>query len=650
MEKNIKVNIQADTTGVKSLRAELREVMNELQRAELGTAEFDRLNQKAAELQKSLKGVEKAAESIDLKAKFDDVYEGIAPLSSRLGELEDRMYELAFAGKAGTKEFEALRTEAATMRQTIISVDKSVDLLAENKGFSVFGAGIGSVSDSLMNLDFATAAKEANNLAKASKMITFKDSISSLKQLGSAFLSIGKAILTNPLFLIVGVVTAIIAGIVALMDKLGILKKIFDFVGGAIDAVVEAIKKFLDYIGLTDFAAEESAKKQAAAQEKIAQSYVDKQERVTDAYDQEIRLAKIAGKDTVELEKQKQYAIIETSQQQYKALNAQMEALRASGTLTKEKADEIRKAMLDLKKNIREARQEVQAINAQDVADTSAAAEAKLQKQREAAIKAKQIRDEAEKQRKADEEKAFEEQKKRMLEEAKELDELVASIEGNRIKAEKERQDKLSAMFEESNKNAAARREQDSKNYDDKVKNDLEIEKNYIDARKNLNATLIQGLSGLASFLEQQGVKTAGLQKVIALVQIATDTAKAISSVIAGATAAAAASGPGAPFVLAGYIASGIGIVLGAIGQAQKALKSAPSLGGSVGGGTPISAPSGGASPSTPNVSLFGNNNNTNNLSSSKSVEVIQVQAVVSETDMTNTQNKIKNIQQAAGL
>jgi hypothetical protein len=237
-----------------------------------------------------------------------------------------------------------------------------------------------------------------------------------------------------------------------------------------------------------------------------------------------------------------------------------------------------------------------------------------------------------------------------MLEEAKELDELVASIEGNRIKAEKERQDKLSAMFEESNKNAAARREQDSKNYDDKVKNDLEIEKNYIDARKNLNATLIQGLSGLASFLEQQGVKTAGLQKVIALVQIATDTAKAISSVIAGATAAAAASGPGAPFVLAGYIASGIGIVLGAIGQAQKALKSAPSLGGSVGGGTPISAPSGGAAPSTPNVSLFGNNNNANNLSSSKSVEVIQVQAVVSETDMTNTQNKIKNIQQAAGL
>jgi hypothetical protein len=648
MEKNIKVNIH--TTGVKSLRAELREVMNELQRAELGTAEFDRLNQKASELQKSLKGVEKAAESIDLKAKFDDVYEGIAPLSSRLGELEDRMYELAFAGKAGTKEFEALRTEAATMRQTIISVDKSVDLLAENKGFSVFGAGIGSVSDSLMNLDFATAAKEANNLAKASKMITFKDSISSLKQLGSAFLSIGKAILTNPLFLIVGVVTAIIAGIVALMDKLGILKKIFDFVGGAIDAVVEAIKKFLDYIGLTDFAAEESAKKQAAAQEKIAQSYVDKQERVTDAYDQEIRLAKIAGKDTVELEKQKQYAIIETSQQQYKALNAQMEALRASGTLTKEKADEIRKAMLDLKKNIREARQEVQAINAQDVADTSAAAEAKLQKQREAAEKARQIRIEAEKKRQKEEEerkqkelKDFEEKKERMLKEAEELEVLVMQTSRKREEAEAKRLERNAQTRMDAAKQL---QEQMQKQAQDA----LAQEKALQDARYFLAESTVKGLQGLATLLEQQGIKTAGLQKVIALVQIATDTAKAISSVIAGATAAAAAGGPAAPFLIAGYIASGIGTVLSAVGSAQKALKSAPSLGGSVGGGTPISAPSGGASPSTPNVSLFGNNNNANNLSSSKSVEVIQVQAVVSETDMTNTQNKIKNIQQAAGL
>lgn len=585
MEKNIKVNIQADTTGVKSLRAELREVMNELQRAELGSSEFDRLNQKAA-------------------------------------QLKDRMTE----------------------------VNEQVAVFATGSKYEQVSNSLGEIGAGLRDMDFDRVTQGAKLFAQTSSKITFKDAIGSVKQLGSAFLSIGKAILTNPLFLIVGVVTAIVAGIIALMDKLGLLKKIFEFVGGAIEYVVQALKDFLDWIGLTTFAAEDAAAKQAAAQEKIAQSYVDKQERVTDAYDQEIRLAKIAGKDTVEMEKQKQYAIIETSRAQYEALGAQMEALRASGTLTKEKSDEIRKAMLDLKKNIREARQEVQAINAQDVADNAASAEAKLQKQKEAAEKARQIRIEAEKKRKQEEEerkakelKDFEEQKERMIREAEELDALILSTTKKREDAAKEQEQKAlqgridaAEAIGEANKQAAQKA--------------FEQEKALQDARYFLAESTVAGLQGLSSLLEQQGIKTAGLQKTIALVQIATDTAKSISAVIAGATAAAAAGGPAAPFLLAGYIASGIGTVLAAVASAQKALKSAPSLGGSTGGGTPISAPSSAASASTPNVSLFGSNNNANNLSSTKSMEVIQVQAVVSETEITSKQKYINNVQQMASL
>jgi hypothetical protein len=46
-----------------------------------------------------------------------------------------------------------------------------------------------------------------------------------------------------------------------------------------------------------------------------------------------------------------------------------MEQLKAAGDLTKEKADEIRKAITDLKTGIHEAKQEVQVINATEVAD-----------------------------------------------------------------------------------------------------------------------------------------------------------------------------------------------------------------------------------------------------------------------------------------
>jgi hypothetical protein len=172
-----------------------------------------------------------------------------------------------------------------------------------------------------------------------------------------------------------------------LLDELGILKVIFKAVGDAIGWVIQQLKDFLDWIGLTSYAAEESARKQAEAQEKIAASHEAKRAKVTDAYDHEIRLAGIAGENTVEMERQKQYAIIETSRAQIDALRLQMESLKAAGDLTKEKADEIRKAIGDLRTGIREASQEIQVINATEVADNNAANEKKAADNQAAAEK-----------------------------------------------------------------------------------------------------------------------------------------------------------------------------------------------------------------------------------------------------------------------
>lgn len=60
--------------------------------------------------------------------------------------------------------------------------------------------------------------------------------------------------------------------------------------------------------------------------------------------------------------------------------------------------------------------------------------------------------------------------------------------------------------------------------------------------------------------------------KSLAIVQVGIQTAAAIASAIAGATSAAATTGPGAPFVLAGYIASMIGTVVGAFAQVNQLL------------------------------------------------------------------------------
>jgi len=70
-------------------------------------------------------------------------------------------------------------------------------------------------------------------------------------------------------------------------------------------------------------------------------------------------------------------------------------------------------------------------------------------------------------------------------------------------------------------------------------------------------------------------IKAEKTKRALAVSQIAIDTATSIASVIAGAASAAANTGPAAPFVLAGYIASGIATVLGSMASASKIL-SAP--------------------------------------------------------------------------
>lgn len=74
---------------------------------------------------------ETSKDVIGLNSTFEQVHGDLQPLTTRLGELEDRMYELAFAGKQNTKEFKELQKEAIKMRKTMLEVDAQVDTFAD---------------------------------------------------------------------------------------------------------------------------------------------------------------------------------------------------------------------------------------------------------------------------------------------------------------------------------------------------------------------------------------------------------------------------------------------------------------------------------------------------------------------------------------
>ena len=64
--------------------------------------------------------------------------------------------------------------------------------------------------------------------------------------------------------------------------------------------------------------------------------------------------------------------------------------------------------------------------------------------------------------------------------------------------------------------------------------------------------------------------------KIAALFQIAVESAKSIAVAVTGATAAAAETGPAAPYVLAGYIASMVATVISGIAQAYTVIQGKP--------------------------------------------------------------------------
>jgi hypothetical protein len=705
-------------SGIKEAKKDLKELGDEFEKFKQDPIKSAKLAKEFNTLSDSIDKAEKSVEELNksgknLSATFEQIYgEDLQPMSSRIGELEDRLYELANAGQQNTQEFQDMAFEAARLRQNIIETDRQVDLLAENKGFGVFGAGISQVGESLLRLDFDGAAQSAKalnaNVGNLGKMgaQAIKGLGSTVVNLGKAFGKMGMALLANPIFLMAAAVTAIVAAVVALMNELGILQplldgvgKVFEFIKGIIDKVVQALKDFTDWLGITNNAAKKLAEENLEGLTKVIDRTQDVTDSITMRYDEEIKLAQIAGEDTSRLEIEKQEAVTNTDKIKLEAYKRQLKALEVLGNAEQSEIDAIKQAIKETEKAIKQGESNIKVIKAQADADEDKRRNDQIkadrdayQKRLEAQKKFEQDRLNASRQIQDLELALMDEGITKELEQNKiKYERLIADLQTNenlvaeerkrlaelyaeqQFEAEKEitkkYDDELQAALDAANKDREAKKEAErQKEIEDKkahaenlikiqqeqLKKEAEQDAAAAEAKVSLADNTLGALNAIEGLLAQSGVETAGLQKTLALVQIAVDTAKSISAVVAGATAAAAAGGPAAPFLIGSYIASGIATVASAIASAKAALQSAPSVGGGGGGGSvgnvgAISA----ATPAQPSFELFGQSNNLNNLSNQGDVESsqeIQVKAVVSETEVTDTQNKIKKIKDSATL
>lgn len=334
---------------------------------------------------------------------------GIAAIKAELRDLKGQI-----ATSTDPETMTVLAERAGELKEQLKDANEQVDIFAGGSKFEKVGNSFGAIKNDLMSMDFEGASEKAKVFAKNLGSINPKDIgkafgglTSTLKTVGGAFIKLGITILTNPIFLLVIVIVAIVAAIALFLHKIGVLQKVIDFLMIPVKALIQGLKDLSDWLGLSSYAADENAEKMAKANEKVSESSKKRTELLGENYDQEIAMAKIAGEDTTQLELDKSRGLEKEAIKRKTAAKKALEAMaHQEGEEATKKREALRKQIDEESKIIRGGVNDRKRIKAQEIADEKAAekkadeaAEAAAAKAAAAAEKAREKAKQAAKQR-----------------------------------------------------------------------------------------------------------------------------------------------------------------------------------------------------------------------------------------------------------
>jgi hypothetical protein len=290
------------------------------------TDEFKDIAKAVGEYKSSIIAADRA---VELYAKSTDAATG------RIGELEDKLYDLALAGQTNTKEFKDIVKEVAVVKRAIQETDAQVDALAQRGArFKGFVQNVELVGSAFQALEGAQAliGQENEDLQKTLVRLQAITAITSgieqarvliLEQLAAktgvagAAQSAYNVIVGTSTGLLKGLRIALAAtgiglfvfGLIALVENFEKVKKVlensipgFKTVSNAIGDVVDKIK---EYVGASGDAERAGAAFDAAAKKQNAAT-----KAIVDGYERRIAVEQAAGRNTTALEIEREEAVI----------------------------------------------------------------------------------------------------------------------------------------------------------------------------------------------------------------------------------------------------------------------------------------------------------------------------------------------------
>ncbi len=270
--------------------------------AEKRTINID-INNNADEAAKDFENFAKATnvanDSVEgLNKTFEEVYGELQPLTTRMGEAEDRLYELSLAGDTASKEYQELLKSVGNYRkvqiQTDLAVDQAAGTFSQKLGGALTGAtsGFAAVQGTMALVGTESEALE-ETLLKVQGALALQQGVQGVLEYSKSIGLAGKAtkvfnliVKANPLALLATAIIGIIGYFAVFTD--------------AIDVAIDGLKGVGDFLGITNFKEEELAEERR--KRNIAQMERQKAEQIL--RDAEIKQLEALGKSTIELRRQ----------------------------------------------------------------------------------------------------------------------------------------------------------------------------------------------------------------------------------------------------------------------------------------------------------------------------------------------------------
>lgn len=502
---------------------------------------------------------------------------------------------------------------------------------------------VADLKDKMDDLKDTTKSLQGSGVEKISSSFSllgqgFKDF--DTDKIKTGFKGVGSAMKAIPIFLLIEGISYLVEHWKELSEGNGLIAKSLQFLEGIFSKVTDVIYAFTDAIGLTN----SELDKQGESIKDLAEKSNAALAEQSAGFDRQIAVAKASGKSTVELERAKQQAIIDTNY----LIAKQIEAfVRAGGELDDEKRKQLT-ASLDLIKNAKVKDYEI------TQADNTAKKEQNKQHLEKLAEQSKKHLEEKEKledekQKRAD---ATAKGNKKLEDDRRALDKKYQAEEDAEKAALDERNKKA---LDEKHKAQIEQDNQDVKDFQDKEAAKEQHQKDVVNAGFEITKTSLESTQALSDIFFanklSKAKKGSAEETAIAKKQFEVNKALQIAqAVMQGAQAVLAAYASGSAIPIVGAVAG----PLYAVAAGLVAIKNIQTIkNAQFGGGAPpapdtnagnVSIPSNG----TPNIAPPTSQQPSTTFTGNKNDQFQPVKTFVTETDIRHSSKRIDTLQSQA--